>query len=58
MTTSDSFLMDSLSDSLVAAVTETSFDRVVHPPVAGKLYTLKLRRKHGFDKFILLRKAS
>ncbi|CAF2671985.1 unnamed protein product [Rotaria sp. Silwood2] len=36
MATSDSFLMDSLSDSLLAAVTETSFYGFNHPPVAEK----------------------
>jgi hypothetical protein len=36
MATSDSFLMDSLSDSLLAAVTETSFHIPAPPPVAGK----------------------
>ncbi|CAF3131856.1 unnamed protein product [Rotaria sp. Silwood2] len=36
MATSDSFLMDSLSDSLLAAVTETSFYGPNHPPVAEK----------------------
>lgn len=35
MATSDSFLMDSLSDSLLAAVTETSFFGAHNPPVAG-----------------------
>ena len=58
MTTSDSFLIDSLSDSLIAAVTETSFYGAAHPPVAGKSYALKLREKDDFDKFMLLRKAS
>ncbi len=36
MATSNSFLMDSLSDSLLAAVTETSFFGQNHPPIAGK----------------------
>ncbi|CAF4327142.1 unnamed protein product, partial [Adineta steineri] len=34
MATSDSFMMDSLSDSLLAAVNEMSFNEPVHPPVA------------------------
>ncbi len=37
MATSDSFLMDSLSDSLLAAVTETSFHGSSHPSVVGKV---------------------
>ncbi|CAF0888053.1 unnamed protein product [Adineta ricciae] len=36
MATSNSFLMDSLSDSLIAAVTETSFNVPSHPPIAEK----------------------
>ncbi|CAF0891418.1 unnamed protein product [Rotaria sordida] len=36
MATSDSFQMDSLSDSLLAAVTETSFYAPNHPPVTEK----------------------
>ncbi|CAF2131488.1 unnamed protein product [Rotaria magnacalcarata] len=36
MATSDSFIMDSMSDSLLAAVTETSFYGAHHPPVAEK----------------------
>ncbi len=40
MATSDSFLMDSLSDSLLAAVTEASFYGPTHPPVAGKITIL------------------
>lgn len=38
MATSNSFMMESLSDSLLAAVTETSFNIPTQPPVSGKFF--------------------
>lgn len=49
MATSDSFLMDSLSESLLAAVTDTSFHGPTPRPIFGELFFLLFFRRHiGF----------
>jgi len=45
MAASNSFLMDSLSDSLLAAVSETSFFQNQPTPIAGKNLSSKIEQR-------------